>query len=379
MKKVLNNPKRRIIFAVMIFIIMAGALAVFFIWGTRGNNVSVGGLRVFHFNPGEGRFEGTAVNVPSSSRDLQVQTLINHYYSPPRNTALTGLWPEGLGVISVVYRGDLVGISFPREYREMTSLEESLFRAGLVLTLTELPFVERVLIWVDGEGDKPLMPFEKWLSIWVDETEEENEEWWWDPSAVTIETASTVTNDPSLSPGVMASRVITLYFVCADGEGLITETFVDDYIDLHRLAETKLLYLIAGPSLENEKAMRVIPPETRIRIINYEPESRSLYVDFSGDFMNRFIGNAHISRLMLQSIVNTLTSTDNTDWTSRVERVFFLIDSQRHEIFHGVTDFNLGFVYGHDMTLVDEEPEYDPHVEDEDDEVPVGPRGDDDE
>jgi spore germination protein GerM len=252
-----------------------------------------------------------------------------------------------------------------------------LFRSGLVLTLTELPFVERVLIWVDGEGQKPPMAFSEWLLRWLND-EEESDEWWWDASAVVVETANNVANNPSLSPGVMASRVITLYFVCAEGEGLITETFVDDYIDLHRLAESKLLYLIAGPS--QEYAMRIIPPETRIRMINYEPSNRSLYVDFSGEFMSRFFGTPQTARLMLQSIVNTLTLiSNNEDMNTRVDRVFFLVDSQRHEVFHGVTDFNLAFMYNQDITLVDEEdPEYDPEENGEDD-VPVGPRGDDDE
>jgi len=377
-KTLLKNKKRRILFAAVITFLAMCALIVFFVMGMQRGSSFAGGLRVFHFNPAEGRLEGTAVNVPHGPREMLVQTMVNHFYGSPRYSSLQRLWPEDLGVVSIVYRDDLVGIAFPREYRQMTPPEEALFRMGLALTLMELSFVERVLIWVDGEGNKPPMHFAQWLNRWLD-GEERSDEWWWDAGAVTIETANTMANNPSLSPGVMASRVITLYFVCAEGEGLITETFVDDYINLHRLVESKLSYLIAGPSQGNENAMRVIPPETRVRMVNYESESRSLYVDFSGDFMNRFIGNQHISRLMLQSIVNTLTFAENTDWNTRVERVFFLVDSQRHEIFHGVTDFNLGFVYDHDMILVGEEPEEEPYENGEEDEVTVGPRGDDEE
>jgi len=77
-----------------------------------------------------------------------------------------------------------------------------------------------------------------------------------------------------------------------------------------------------------------------------------MYVDLSGDFMSRFSGSRELARLMLQSIVNTLTLNGNNQ--ERVNNVFFLIDSDRYDVFHGVLDFDAAFTYDHDIILYEE-------------------------
>jgi hypothetical protein len=369
MKNLLTKHKRKLILAGTVVVLLIG-ITVFFALNTRSGNMFGGGLRVFYYNPAEGMLEGVSVNIPALSRSSQIERMIAHFYNPPRNTALEGLWPQWMAYTSIVFYGDLVGIAFPPEYRRMTAMEEALFRTGLTLTLTTLPFIDRVLVWVDGEGEKPPVPFEEWV----------RDEEMWDMNAVAVNSTATVINNPQISAGVVQPRTFVLYFVCAEGEGLITEIIEDDYVDTHRLAEFKLQYLIAGPSAEG--AMRLIPPETRVRQVMYDPVGRSLYVDFSGDFMSRFSGSQKLAQLMLQSIVNTLTLPANNEALTRVNRVFFTVDSERYEVFHGVGNFNLGFELDHDFVLVDEEEpdeEYDPENGEEEDDVPVGPRGDEDE
>jgi germination protein M len=361
MKKIYKKHKRKILTTAVILLLVTGALLLYLL-GSRGGEVTVSGLRVFYYNPSDGLLSSNAVTLVATNPEAQVNAMFAHF-------ARQDVWPEGLNYIYLELYGDLVGVVFPPEYRSIPPLEEALFRAALVLTLTELPFVERVLVWIHGEGDKPYIPFAEWL----------RDESLWDTNAVAVENANTVSNNPSITAGVMRQRTIVLYFVRADGEGLITETLVDEYIDVHRLAETKLQYLIAGPSIEG--AMRIIPPETRIRMINYDPGHRSLYVDFSIDFSSRFIGNHTLAALMLQSIVNTLTLEANSEWQTRVHQVYFLINSERLETFHGVSNFHSAFRYDHDITLVEdiEEPYNDDNDEENGDDIPVGPRGDDEE
>jgi hypothetical protein len=350
----------------LIFVIGLSALATAFIFHLRDDNRGAsGGLRVFYYNPAEGRLQPVAVTIPVGTFREQIDAMISRFYDPP--APWEGLWPKGLGLIDTMHYGDLVGLALPPEYRELQPSEEALFRTALSLTLMELPFVERVLIWVAGE-EFPPHTFPEWVRLWIYDEEE--------AGAWIVETPQTVVNNPRISPGLMRTRTITLYFVCADGESLVKETFVDEYIDVHRLAEIKLQYLIAGPSGEN--AMHVIPPETRVRLVNIDRGTFSMYVDLSGDFASRFIGSPAIARLMLQSIVNTLTLIGNNEIT--VRQVFFLIDSDRYDVFHGVSGFNLAFEYDHDITLVEyeEDPE-DPTGDNGEEDVTVGPRGDDEE
>jgi spore germination protein GerM len=340
------------------------AVAVALLVNARGGGTS-GGLPVFYYNAPLRRLETVPVQPADAPPMAQINELLGRFYTPP--PGLTGLWPQELGLVALAYHEETetVGLALPPGFRELTPLAQALLRTGLTLTLTGLPFVEQVLFWVDGEGNKPPVHFAEWFV---------NEEYW-DINALKIESTATVANHPVISPGVMRSRTITLYFVCESGEKLVTETFVDDYVDLHRLAEEKLQYLIAGPI--EEGALRLIPPETRIRVVTLDRATNSVYVDLSGDFVSRFIGSPKLAHLMLQSIVNTLTLPGNNNVP--VRQVFFLVDSQRIDIFHGVGGFDLAFLYDHEIMLVEEdEPGEDPD-ENEEDDVPVGPRGDEEE
>jgi len=300
--------------------------------------------------------------------------MIAHFYSPPSNRQ--GLWPQSLGLVAVgtlpYYNeaypenetGVLAAIALPPDFRYLTAKAQAMLRIGLTLTLTELPDITQVLFWVAGEGNKPSHDIHDWLPY----------PQYWDNQAVRVETFQTVANNPVISPGVMRARIITLYFVSEDGQSLVTEVFFDDYVDQQRLAEEKVMHLLDGPLVEG--AVGLIPPETRVRMVNLDRATFSVYVDFSSDFESRFTGSPQLAHRMLQSIVNTLTAPDNNIFT--VNQVFFLIDSQRVSTFHGVRGFDQAFVYDHPLQLVYEEAYPSPYPTPYD-EVPVGPRGDDDE
>lgn len=356
--------KYRWLSAGVLVVVLGLSVVLYFIFSGPGDGMT-GGLRVYYYNPSEGKLQGVNVSIPTGTPLSQINEMLARFYNPP--SALTGLWPAGMRLAQLDFYRGLVGIALPYEFNEMSAREGALFRTALTLTFIELPFVERVLFWVvdeenvlpitvlvtDDEESPPIrhtewLPFSEWL----------RHEEYWGIADVRIETALTVANDPSITPGAVRTRTIMLYFVCAEGEGLVTETIEDD-IDVHRLAELLLNKLIAGS--EEENVMRIIPTETRVRMTEYDGAHNSLYIDLSGDFASRFIGSPALASLMLQSIVNTLTSSVNNEGQSAVDQVFFLIDSNRYEVFHGVNNFDLAFRYDQDITLVpDEDYEYPP-------------------
>jgi spore germination protein GerM len=330
--------------AVAVLAVVVLGMVIFLVQRSR-SDATTGGLRVYYFNPSEGRLQGVDVTIPAGPPMMQLNALLTRLTNPP--SSLKGVLPGGMSLPELDFHEGLAGVALPYIYNEMPVFDMALFRTALTLTFTQLPFVERVMFLVAEEGEEPLTQLAEWLRA------EENRDF---PGG-RIESPLTVANDPSITPGAVRPRTITLYFVCADGVGLVTETFTDEYMDEHRMAEFKLNHLIAGP--EGDNAMRIIPPDTTIRTISFDRDPNRLYVDFSGEFSSRFIGSPALAGLMLQSIVNTLTlpSNQRRNWEDRVLQVSFAVNTERPEVFHGVTGFNLPFTYDHGITLESDIPD----------------------
>ncbi|MCL2364434.1 MAG: GerMN domain-containing protein [Defluviitaleaceae bacterium] len=373
-----KNPRLAIAAAVLLVLAVGIAAWVLISNMREQRRDSIVGLRVYTFDAGAGLLVATPTTIPATgTHEAQLLELLNRFWNHNRRPG--GLWPPEAGYVDLYFSNGTAGIALSAAHGNMPAFQEGLFRAALAMTFLELWFVEEVLFWIDGTGDKNGVPFRTWL---------EHEEYR-DNSAIRIENADTVDNNPSISPGVMRERDVTLYFLNPDGTGLITETLIDVYVDILRWIEFTIDMLVAG--IDDDYFMRVIPSETRVRWITRDTDTRSVYVDLSEDFMSQFEGTPQQAGLMLQSIVNTLTLQDNNPDTShlthtlnpqQVNQVFFFINSDRHETFHGVLDFDLAFTYNHEILFerpyVPEpyDPYYDPYYEDEPD---IGPRGDDDE
>ena len=367
-----KNPRVAIIAAVLL-VLMLGIATWILTAGLRTHGRGAIGLHVYFYDADAGMLVGVSRTIPAGEHLAQVNSLLNSFCNPP--SGLQGLWPAGTQRVALDYYEGTVGIVLSAEHRVVPAMYEALFRTALSLTFLHLPFVEEVIFWVYGDGDKNGVPFETWLR---------NEEYR-DPTAIRIETVATVDNNPTITPGVIRERAVTLYFLDTQGEKLFTQTFVE-YVDIHRWIEFTVDMLIAGPDEDN--GMRIIPPETRVRWVVRDRSTgvNSVYIDLSGDFVSRFEGTPQQAGLLIQSIANTLTlNVNNPDgWGAPVNNVFFLVDGDRYETFHGVLDFNLAFTYNHEIRLdgvYQPEPydPYDPYDPYYDEDVTVGPRGDDDE
>ncbi|MCL2456800.1 MAG: GerMN domain-containing protein [Defluviitaleaceae bacterium] len=212
----------------------------------------------------------------------------------------------------------IVIAEFSHLYDEMPPVEEILFRSALTLTMSGLPNINGVIFRT--------------------------------ASAEWFESADTIANNPSISSTRRTSEFFTLFFVDESGEGLITEEYFVADVQTHRRTQDLLETLIERQNTTGG-VFALIPSETKIRrVINdRDRNSPGIYVDFSPEF-NNFRGTTAQARMMLQSIAHTVL--EHNDQT----RVFFLIDSERRDEFHGVTDFNLGFTMDETMMLGYAEP-----------------------
>ena len=304
-------------------IIVAIGLAVFVF--SRSNN-DAGQLYVYFFNPVARQMEAEARPLPEG--DAQLQWVIGYLHSGPRAATLNTTWPVELAprpedLISTMGMEDsTLSVLLSPVFHEMAPLDRSLFKAAFIHTFESLPMVSDIKIHVaDRYGYEPLVIYDN------------------SHAGILLEPL-----DPPISPRWIADFTFNhLHFVDATGTGLVVETYFAQDIDRWPvpLAIYALELLRSGP--RQEDALSLIPPETRI--LNLEIDGAEIYVNLSSDFEARFVGDKYLANLMIHSIVNTLLAENTAQL-----RVFFLIETQQVENFHGVEDFHTYFV--RDETLL---------------------------
>jgi hypothetical protein len=296
------TKKIKIILSLAIFFALI-IFGVIFLLLAFSRDYDATGLPVYFFDASGGRLNVEYKPFPQGDFTQQTNATLRYFTNafelPPLFTFRE--------IFSEIYLLDgLLVANFSHLYSELSSVDEMIFRSAFTLTMTGLPFIDGV----------------KFVTHAYDEGR--------------IETVATIANSPFISPARRTPEVFTLFFADETGEGLITVVYHAADVDTHRRSLSILELLIEGQS--DEGILPLIPPETRVREVLIEPEA-GIYVNLSGEFHRGFSGTPTQARLMLQSVAHTML--ENNKGSAR--RVFFLIDSERREDFHGVSDFNLGF------------------------------------
>jgi spore germination protein GerM len=269
------------------------------------------GTEIYFFNAAQGILETEEREFIPRPEDALFQL-----FEGPRKKSLSRVFPNvelKEFLTDFFVEDEIVFAEFSHLYDEMPPVEEILFRSAFTLTMASLPNIRGVIFRT---------PSDEWF-----------------------ESAYTIANNPSISSTRRTSEFFTLFFVDESGEGLVTEEYFVADVQTHRRTQDILETLIERQNTTGG-VFALIPSETKIRrVINdRDRNSPGIYVDFSPEF-NNFRGTTAQARLMLQSIAHTVL--EHNDQT----RVFFLIDSERRDEFHGVTDFNLGFTMDETMML----------------------------
>ena len=342
--------------AIAIGVLIAGAIGIVgLIALSRGGNAA-NQIDVYFFNPTARRMEAEARQLPEGN--FQVRDVIGYLHTGPvRSVALVNTWPLELAqqpedlISSVVLEDSTLFAFFSPVFYDMAALEQSLFKAAFINTMQGIPSISDITIIVtdnysyayeavmrslqEGEGDTQTGDYDENDTPYM-------------PLVIYDNTHAGVLLDPldpPISPGWIEDVTFNyLHFVDTTGTGLVVETHYAEDIDRRpqSLAEYALQFLIDGS--RQEGVLSLIPPETRI--LNLEIIDSDVYVNLSIDFVNRFTGGQELAGLMIQSIVNTLIAELRSP-----TRVFFWIETQQLEEFHGVPDFNTYFVRDNTMML----------------------------
>ena len=316
---------------------------VYFLFDMRQQDENV--IQVYFFNAARGKLEAEFHVLPAdwevTGNDLFLQAAFNFVFREPISGSLSRPWPDVSEIPYLIYRyyldEDVLIAEFKESYLEIYPLTEALLRSALTLTMTALPFVNAVEVRVlEGNGEK---------------------------IRVFSETAASVANAPMISPAQISDQTVTLFFVHESGEGLIYMDYVAPAVNMHFRNQVIFQKLISHQNIEG--VLPSIPSGTHILSINEHEHALAVYVNLSNEFFTGFSGDPFKARLMIASIVNTLL--ENSE--ARVRRVFFFIESERREEFHGVSDFDLGFYFDESIIIRQEyEDITPPETEPEDEE-----------
>ena len=314
--------KKRTFIAVGGLLVMTLAVAVFVYflidnWQQNGNYVMV-----YFFNASMGSLEAEQRAVPTdwelTGDDLLMQAAFTFALRAPRSTALSRPWPD-MYAYRIFLDGEVLVAEFSESYLILDPLTEAIFRSALTLTMVDLPFINSVeLRFISESGEQ---------------------------KRVFFESASTIANSPNISPARISAQTLTLFFIDESGDGLVYKSHVVPAVNLHFRNQVILETLIANQNIEG--VLPTIPPETRVLSVHDHREALAIYVNLSNEFFTHFNGGPSEARLMIASIANTLIENAAHP---QLRHVYFFIESERRDDFHGVADFDLRFVF--DETLL---------------------------
>lgn len=209
-------------------------------------------------------------------------------------------------------------IDFDKQYEELNSNEAVMLRASIVLSLTELDYINSVKLTVDGQpildsNGKAIGQMTKQdIVIGVEDY------------LLTTET-----------------HVLTLYFANEDRKALKTEKRIVDIEGGKPLQQVVMEELMKGP--KSDDLNKTIPEATKI--IEIIVKDGICYVDLSDKFLQNPLKGGLDEKLTLYSIVNSLTEL------SDINQVQFLIQGEKQQKYKSIQEFNK--LFSRDLDMVE--------------------------
>lgn len=240
------------------------------------------GTCVFYTNT-----EGTALQkecyeIQGETAEKAALNVLAKMKESPESIDLKPAIPEKVEVEGVAAKGEQMDVFFNRAYSEMHVVEETLCRAAVVQSLSQIEGIELVRFYVDG---KPLADRSgKEIGFMQAENFVEN-------------TGSTLKS--------YEKTTLTLYFANKKGDKLKKETREvrhDSNTSVERLIIEQLM---KGP--EDGDAVATIPPKTKL--LSVSVKDSVCYINFDEGFLEP---GYHIKpEITIYSIVNSITNSGN--------------------------------------------------------------------
>lgn len=199
---------------------------------------------------------------------------------PDEGTEGVSIVPDTLELLQAKLDGQVLSLYFNSEYLEMETAQEVICRAALAKTMTQIPGVEYISVYV---GTQPLMDR--------------------NGAPVGNLSSSDFVNVIGKDVNTIQHTTFTLYFASAEGDKLVGEEMEVTYSNTASVEEFIVEQLIEGPGSDSD-LQPVLPENTQL--LGVSVRDGICYVNFSSDVLAGM--SAVTPEISVYAVVNSLTS-----------------------------------------------------------------------
>lgn len=274
-------------------------------------------VNLYYYNPADSKIVAEKRSITKTDDRNQIISLVEAAYREgPKTPNLLRAVPDSVD-FDITNNGKMLGnvvdIELSSDFNDLSESARLVCIGSIVYTFSDISFVDNVRLSVDGENiaDKYNMYGKNTASLNKDN----------------------VVNNPIINPEKINRQKVVLYFLNEKGVKLVPEERSIEVKQSQTLEYQIVEQLIAGPAEDGNSA--VIPQGTKVKDI--KTEEGICYVNLTSDFVNKLSGSTEREKLIIYSIVNSLTELNT------VNKVQFLIEGEKISEFKGHYDFSKTF------------------------------------
>lgn len=274
-------------------------------------------VNLYYYNPADSKIVAEKRSITKTDDRNQIITLVEAAYREgPKTPNLLRAVPDGVD-FDITNNGKMLGnvvdINLSSDFNDLSESARLVCIGSIVYTFSDISFVDNVRLSVDGENIADM------YNMYGKNTASLNKD--------------NVVNNPIINPEKINRQKVVLYFLNEKGVKLVPEERSIEVKQSQTLEYQIVEQLIAGPAEDGNSA--VIPQGTKVKDI--KTEEGICYVNLTSDFVNKLSGSTEREKLIIYSIVNSLTELNT------VNKVQFLIEGEKISEFKGHYDFSKTF------------------------------------
>jgi len=267
---------------------------------------------IYHVNYPKSGLEKIEYELPENQERVELSQIVD-VVTGKHETEISIL-PKGVTLLGYSVINDVINLNFSSDYRKISLTDEILCRAAVVKNFVQLPEINYVQIYIEGEN---------LLDI--------------SGNPVGLMKASSFVEFSGENLGDIQSKRFMLYFANEDGTGLVAETRKVYYSSSAPVEKVIVEQLIQGPSKSSSSA--VLPANTGI--IGVSIANGTVYVNLDKKAVGD--GIQAKSEVTIYSIVNSVLAAGNA------KQVQISINGDAKAMFKGTVDLNQSFQFNYDL------------------------------
>lgn len=254
------------------------AAVVLVLGGCKSEKEETDGYQIYYLNAEQTKISGKAYDTKETDTEKLVAEFLKALAKDPEDVDYRKPIPNEVELLKTKLEGNQLSIWFDTDYYNMDAASEVLCRAAIVRTVTQIPDVNCVSIFI---GDSPLVDAKN--------------------NVVGLMTVESFVENPKEQINSLQEATITLYFSNKNGDGLVTEKRDVHYSSNISMEKLIVEQLLKGP--EKKDAKSAIPSGTKL--VSVSAVDGVCYVNFDEGFTNQ---DYEIQEpIVIYSIVNSLS------------------------------------------------------------------------